>query len=97
MSNTPNNTHSWVTIATILGGLALFAFIVGLAYLPQRPAPIQQGALTPREREDRLRDLRAKELKQATSYSWIDQQKGALQLPIDRAMELTIQEYNAKK
>lgn len=97
MSNTPNNTHSWVTITAILGGLALFALIVGLAYLPQRAAPIQQGALTPREREDRLRDLRSKEHKQATSYAWIDQQKGAVQLPLDRAVELTIQEYNAKK
>lgn len=97
MSNTPSNTHSWLTFAAVLGGLAIFALIVTIAYLPQRPAPIQQGALTPKERATRLIEMRSKEQKQSTSYGWIDQQKGAVQLPIDRAVELTIQEYQAKK
>ena len=96
MSNTQNKT-SWGTIAAVLGGFALFALIVALAYLPQRPAPITQGALTPAERAQRLSDLHAKEAKQANSYAWLDQQKGVVQLPIDRAVELTIQEINAKK
>jgi len=97
MSNTPNKTQSWVTFAAVLGGLALFALIVLIAYLPQQPVPLQQGALTPKERADRLIDMRSKEQKQASSYAWIDQQKGSVQLPIDRAVELTIQEHNAKK
>ncbi len=97
MSNTPNNTHPWVTFAAILGGFAIFALIVTIAYLPQRPAGVQQGALTPRERTVRLMELRGKEQKQATSYGWVDQQKGVVQLPIERAMELTIQEHQAKK
>lgn len=97
MSNTPSKGLSWVTYAAVLGGLALFGLIILLAYLPQRPAPIQQGALTPEERINRLTELRAKEQKQATSYAWIDQQKGSVQLPLDRAVELTIQELNAKK
>lgn len=97
MSNTPNNTHSWVTFAAILGGFAIFALIVTIAYLPQRPAPVQQGTLTPRERIDRLKELRGKEQRQAASYGWIDQQKGVVQLPIERAMELTIQEHHTKK
>ena len=96
MSNTQNKT-SWGTIAAVLGGFALFALIVALAYLPQRPAPITQGAVSPAERAQRLSDLRAKEAKQANSYAWLDQQKGVVQLPIDRAVELTIQEINAKK
>lgn len=97
MSNTPSNSHSWVTFASILGGFAIFAFIVTIAYLPQRPAPVQQGALTPRERLIRLMEMRSKEQKQSTSYAWIDQQKGLVQLPIERAMELTIQEHRPKK
>jgi len=96
MSNTPNN-WSFGTIAAVIGGFALFALIVALAYLPQRPAPIEQGALTPAERYQRLTDMRAKEAKQIDSYGWVDQQKGVVQLPIDRAIELTIQELNAKK
>lgn len=97
MSNTPSNTHSWVTFAAILGGFAIFALIVTIAYLPQRPAGVRQGALTPKERTTRLMELRGKEQKQASSYGWVDQQKGVIQLPVDRAMELTIQERQAKK
>ena len=97
MSNTPTKTHSWVTFAAVVGGLALFALIVGLAYLPQRAGTVQQGTLTPAERTARLNEMRAKEQKQSGSYAWLDQQKGQVQLPIDRAVELTIQELNAKK
>jgi hypothetical protein len=96
MSNTQNKIPCG-TWAAIFGGFALFALIVALAYLPQRPAALQQGALSPEERLQRLTDLHAKERKQATSYAWIDQQKGTVQLPIDRAVELTIQELSAKK
>ena len=96
MTSTPNKP-SFGTIAAVIGGFALFALIVALAYLPQRPAPIPQGALTPAERYQRLSEMRAKEAKQINSYGWVDQQKGVVQLPIDRAMELTIQELNAQK
>lgn len=96
MTSTPNNA-SFGTIAAVIGGFALFALIVALAYLPQRPAPIAQGALTSAERYQRLTDMHAKEAKQINSYGWVDQQKGVVQLPIERAMELTIQELNAKK
>lgn len=97
MSNTPTKPFSWITIAAIFGGLALFGLIVLIAYLPQRPGGVQQGVLSPAEREARLRDLRAKEQTQAKSYAWIDQKAGVVQLPIDRAVELTVQELNAKK
>jgi hypothetical protein len=97
MSKTPIKHTSWVTLAAIFAGFAIFALIVLVAYLPQRPPAITQGALTPQERSARLTELRAKEQKQANSYAWIDQAKGSVQLPIDRAVELTIQELNAKK
>lgn len=97
MSNTPTKSSLWLTLAAAAGGLAIFALIVLVAYLPQRPEPLQQGALTPKERLQRLQDMRAKEQKVSSSYAWIDQQKGQVQLPIDRAVELTIQELNSKK
>lgn len=96
MTNTPNNS-SIGTIAAVVGGFALFALIVALAYLPQRSEPVQTGALTPTERYQRLTDMRAKEAKQINAYGWVDQPKGVVQLPIERAMELTVQELNAKK
>ena len=41
--------------------------------------------------------LRAAEATQTTSYAWIDKDKGVVQLPLERAMELTVKQYGAKK
>jgi len=42
-------------------------------------------------------DLRDKQQAQAAAYAWVDQPKGIVQLPLDRAMELTVQEINARR
>lgn len=34
---------------------------------------------------------------QMSTYAWVDQSAGVVQLPIQRAMELTAQKYGAKK
>jgi hypothetical protein len=52
------------------------------------------GIRTPEERLAKLEELRANEQKHRQSYAWIDQSAGVVQLPIDRAMELTVQQYN---
>ncbi len=87
----------WVTIAAAIGGFAIFALILVVAYLPQKPAPLPEGSLTPEERVARLTELRAKEASAKNSYAWIDQANGVVRLPLDRAVELTIVEINAKK
>ncbi len=87
----------WVTIAAAIGGFAIFVLILVVAYLPQKPAPLPEGSLTPEERVARLTELRAKEASAKNSYAWIDQANGVVRLPLDRAVELTIVEINAKK
>jgi hypothetical protein len=52
---------------------------------------------TPAERAAKLAELRATEQKHSQSYAWIDQSAGMVQLPIDRAMELTVQHYNSTR
>jgi len=39
----------------------------------------------------------AKQEKQAASYGWVDRKAGIVQVPIERAMELVVQDYSAKK
>ena len=51
---------------------------------------------TPASRKASLSALREKQAKQAVSYAWVDQKKGVVQLPIERAIELTAQQYGAK-
>jgi hypothetical protein len=99
---------SLVTILAILGSFALFLFLVYLGYVSHRPALAQNTAAeqlpdnmkweaTPEGRAGYLAELRAKQQTQATTYAWVDQKAGIVQLPIDRAMELTVQDTNAKK
>ncbi len=97
MSNTPTNKNLWVTFAAAVGGFAIFALILTIAYLPKRPDPLPEGARTPEQRAQLLQELRAKEQKAVQTYGWVDQQAGVVQLPLDRAVELTIQELNARK
>ncbi len=85
---------SIVTIFAVMGTFALFLLILYLAYLPKRTGVYTDDGLhTPEQRRANLSELRAKQTKQATSYAWVDQKTGVVQLPLDRAMELTVQRY----
>lgn len=100
MSNSSANSRpvSWVSVAAILGCFALFLLIVYIAYVPQQPgAIVDDGVKTPEERKKILVELRANEASRVDSYAWVDQQAGVVQLPIKRAMELTVQKYSTGK
>ena len=98
---------SLVTIAFVLALFAAFALLVSRYYKPTAAAPQNQAAenlpkdlewkSTPATRQKALADLREKQAKQAASYAWVDQKAGVVQLPLARAMELTVQQYGAKK
>jgi hypothetical protein len=55
-----------------------------------------QWKATPEARRAYLDELRAKQAKQAASYAWVDQGKGVVQIPIDRAMDLVVGQFGAK-
>ena len=86
---------------------AVFAvFIVIYAFVRQDPVPARSysgGAEdekwkdTSAGRGARLAELHEKEMTDATTYGWVDQNAGKVRLPIDRAMELTIAEMNASR
>src|SRR4051794_22001774 len=48
-------------------------------------------------RETKLKVLREQDTTALTTYSWVDQAKGTVRIPIDRAMELTVVELARKK
>jgi hypothetical protein len=97
----------WVTFLAAIGCFAIFLLVLYLAYIPQRrlaaevdltkiPAE-EQWKYTAKGRQDHLDELRAREKAAATSYAWIDKDKGIVQLPLDRAVQLTLQELNAER
>jgi len=97
MSNAAPKTGFFTTAAAVIGGFLIFVLILVVAYLPNKPAPLPEGTKTQEERAAILRDLRAKELAGATTYGWVDQTKGVVRIPIERAMELTVADLKTKK
>ena len=87
-----------LSVVGIFACFALFVLVVYFAYVPRRTGPfVGDGIRTPAERLAKLQELHATEQKHRGSYAWIDQSAGQIQLPIDRAMELTVQQYNAQR
>lgn len=96
-SHASSSSSNVTTLAAAIGGFAIFALIVFIAYLPKTPAPLPDGVRTPEQRKIALGELRAKEKAAATTYGWVDQPTGVVRIPIAEAITLTIQELNAKK
>lgn len=96
-SSAPESSSSFTaTLVAAIGGFAIFALILVVAYLPNKAAPVGDGVKTPEQRKAILAELHGKEQTAATTYGWVDKDKGVVRLPLDRAIELTIQEH-AKK
>ena len=103
----PARPVSLVTTLFILALLGLFGWFVARLYSPAPATPQNQVAenlpkelawkATPATRAQALADLRQKHAEQAASYAWVDQKAGVVQLPIERAMQLTAEKYGSKK
>lgn len=112
MSEPQANPSRPVSLITIFAIFVLFAVVFAVVrryYHPSTlPAFAQQAENFPvkdesaawkASRESRraaLQKLREDQAKQASSYAWVDQKAGVVQLPIERAMELTAQQYGKK-
>jgi len=75
----------------ILGTFLIAAGLVWVMYHYTHPAPL--GADRVEERYKNLHEVRATEAESLDNYAWADQGKGIVRLPIQRAMELTLQEW----
>lgn len=94
MSDAAPKSGFFLTAAAAIGGFLIFVLILVIAYLPNQAPPISQGTKSPEERAAILRDLRAKEQNASTTYGWVDQTKGVVRVPIERAMQLTLEDLN---
>ena len=102
-SSAPSARGVLLTALVVVACFALFTGIVWLAYVQQRPTGLtpdltkveetDRWRFSPEGRAQRLEALRAREQSAATTYGWIDRPAGVVRLPIDRAMELVVQEH----
>lgn len=97
MSDPYSRRAPLVSILAIFALFALFLLVAYYVYAPrQTGAFTDDGIHTAAQRAKNLAELRAKQAGQAATYAWVDQKAGVVQLPLDRAMELTVQQYAAK-
>ena len=83
--------HKTVTFLGILGAFLVVAVLVGVMKYYTLPAPLNQARIE--ERKKALAEIRAEDARGLSTYEVTDAGKGIVRLQIDRAMELTIEEY----
>jgi hypothetical protein len=85
----------WLVLAG--GMILLLLFVLAVKLLTGlAPAPDEDAARAA-ERAKAYADLQAENTKKLETYAWVDKAKGAVQIPIERAMELAIAELNSKQ
>ncbi len=106
-SATPARPVSLFTIVFLLAVFAAFLLVIRWFYHPAQTAAFNAPAENLSKdlawradsdaRRKTLREAHEADAKKAVSYGWVDEKAGVVQLPIERAMELTAQKYGAKK
>lgn len=72
----------------IVGLLAYYYALIGPGlYVPPQPFPAPQLQTTPLSDFEKLQSV---QLARIERYGWIDQSKGLLRIPIERAMEIVV-------
>lgn len=78
-----------------IGTFLLFAVIVAIAYLNNRPEPVDQA--TVEKRFATLADVTARQKAAISEYSVVDPTKGIVRIPVERAMEITLRELQQQQ
>lgn len=91
METTAPSKSFWPAFLGAVALILLFAVIVRLLTGSLGPAPDEDAARAA-ERASALEALRAEDKEKLETTAWADRAKGAVQIPIQRAMELTVAE-----
>ncbi len=78
-----------------IGVFLVFAFIVAVAYVPNRS--VSQEALNVEARMKIRNEVRNEQTRLVNAYEWVNQNEGVVRIPVERAMELAVQELRAKQ
>jgi len=77
------------------GCLLVFLFILFVAYLPNRPEPVNQEIIE--ERTQRLDETRRAAQSQMGQYGVINRAEGVYQIPVERAQRILVEELRSRK
>ena len=94
-SESPSLFQSILSIVGVTAGLLIFALILYLAYVPNRPGLVDAARIE--QRELFLAQNEAEQVERANNYSWVNRQQGIVRIPIDQAMDLTVKEWQQRQ
>lgn len=86
-----NKTKIAVYSVAVLGSFLIMAALVNI--MQSKTSSAALGAERAEERRKNLITVRAESEQALKNYAWQDQAKGLVRLPVDRAMEITLQEW----
>lgn len=89
MSDQPSSKSFFLSFLGGLGAILIFVLIIFLAYLPNRPEPIDQAASE--ARQAKADESRAAGSAKISNYAV--NPDGSIQIPVDAAMDLIAKEY----
>ncbi|MGZ0655334.1 hypothetical protein ACWPKO_13020 [Coraliomargarita sp. W4R53] len=87
-----SKSNSLLSFLGGLGAILIFVLILFVAYLPNRPDPVNAQAGI--DRQAKADEARAAGLQKLSSYNVINAEAGTVAIPIADAMELTVAAYN---
>ena len=90
-NETESNPSQIISLLASAGGILLFALILWLTYLPTHSE--KADATLRLEREQKLSSLRAGAADVLQNYDVISAADGIYRIPIDKAMQLTVETY----
>lgn len=94
MSNTEVSKSNFLfTFLGSLGALLIFILIVFVAYLPNRPAPVDATIIE--QRQQTADEARATSNSKLQGYAVVDAQSGTVRIPIEEAMKMTVDTFQA--
>ena len=90
------NPRSLMTFGVILTAFLAVTIIATLGVYKlfineKEPVPVLPAVAPNLDIYDVLRDLRASEKEQLTTYGWVDRKAGVVRIPIERALDLAAQ------
>lgn len=96
MSQTePPKVNRLLSLTGIVGAILVFAVILYVAYLPGRPPAVDYKAAE--DRKQAADETRAEGLAKITGYEVIDKEMGLVRIPIEEAMNLTVEAYRVSE
>lgn len=85
----PSGLKFSLSLALALGLMLTLAAVMIFLYLPSRPRPVNAAIVE--ERLEKLKTVNAAQHELISTYAWQDEAHTQVRIPIERAMELTLQ------